>query len=80
VYVLPVTGFEAMELYAWPEVGEVQEPQWVNVAPVMPLMCIPVTPEGYPLTVRMHDAERVDRLAQSDPWNFPWLQDAGPAL
>ncbi len=73
VYVLPADGFEQMPSYLWPTLAEVLEPHWVNPAPVTPLLCVPVTPEDFPLPVRLHDAEQVAGRARADPWGFPWL-------
>ncbi|GGM12834.1 hypothetical protein [Deinococcus aerophilus] len=75
VYVLPGTGFEQMPPYDWPGLGTVLEPHWVNPHPVSPLLCVPVTPDDFPLPVRTHDAARVDARAAADPWGFPWLEE-----
>lgn len=75
VYVLPRAGFEQTPAYEWPGIGTVQEAQWFNPAPVRPLMCVKVKPDDFPLPVRVHDADRVDPLSESDPWGFPWLGD-----
>ena len=73
VYVLPTTEFEAMPPYFWPDLGDVREPQQANPYTVLPVMQVPVSPSDFPFPVRLHDAQRVDALCQSDPWNFPWL-------
>lgn len=73
VYVLPPDGFEQMPAYDWPGLGTVCEPHWINPKSVSPTMCIPVEPDDFPLLVRVHDADRVDALCESDPWGFPWL-------
>ncbi|WP_345466213.1 hypothetical protein [Deinococcus carri] len=77
VYVLPPDGFEQMPPYAWPGLGAVREAHWVNPNPVHPVLRVPVMPADFPLPVRMHDAARVDALAQNDPWGFPWLEGQG---
>lgn len=77
VYVLPQGGFEPMPPYEWPGLGRVREPHWVNPNPVGPHLCVPVSPADFPLPVRVHDAARVDALAQRDPWGFPWLSENG---
>lgn len=74
VYVLPADGFKQMPPYDWPGLGRVLEPHWVGPQAVEPLWSVPVTPADFPLSVRLHDAARVDALAQADPWGFPWLQ------
>lgn len=74
VYVLPHAGFEQMPVYSWPGLGEVWEPHWASARAVRPVMRVPVTPDDFPLPVRVHDAVRVDALAASDPWGFPWLE------
>lgn len=73
VYVLHGKGFEQTPVYEWPGLGEVLEAQWVNPDPVVPLLCIPVSPDDFPLPVRVHDAEAVRARAKLDPWGFPWL-------
>lgn len=75
VYVLPGDGFEIMRPYDWPGLGFVREPHWVNPDAVVPLGCVPVAPADFPLSVRTHNAERVDRLCAADPWGFPWLDE-----
>jgi hypothetical protein len=74
VYVLPAEGFEQMPGYDWPELGAVLEPHWASPEPVRPLMRVPVTPNDFPLPVKIHEAKRVDALAAIDPWGFPWLE------
>lgn len=74
VYVLPPHGFEQMPAYHWPGLGDVLEPHWANPQPVRPIMRVPVSPDDFPLPVRIHDAVRVDVLSQTDPWGFPWLE------
>lgn len=74
VYVLPPHGFEQMPAYSWPGLGDVLEPHWANPQPVRPLMRVSISPDGFPLPVRIHDAARVDVRSQSDPWGFPWLE------
>lgn len=74
VYVLPREGFQQSPPYQHPGLGYIQEAHWVNPSPVRPLMCIPVRPDDFPLPVRVHDADQVDRLCESDPWGFPWLE------
>ncbi|AFZ65791.1 hypothetical protein Deipe_0188 [Deinococcus peraridilitoris DSM 19664] len=76
VYVLSSAGFERMPPYEWPALGEVMEPHWASPSAVAPLMRVDVSPTDFLLPVRMHDAGRVDRLCQSDPWGFPWLESA----
>ncbi len=74
VYVLPLHGFEQMHAYSWPGLGDVLEPHWANPQPVEPVMRVSVSPDDFPLPVRIHDAARVDARSQSDPWGFPWLE------
>ncbi len=74
VYVLPPGGFEQMPAYSWPGVGDVLEPHWASPQSVEPVMCIPVSPDDFPLPVKIHDAARVDVLSRRDPWGFPWLE------
>lgn len=73
VYVLPSAGFKQMPPYDWPGLGEVLEPHWACPEMVAPVMRVPVSPADFPLPVRTHDAARVDGLAQTDPWGFPWV-------
>ena len=63
-----------MLMYNWSGLGDVLEPHWANLQRVEPFMRVPVSPADFPLPVRLHDAERVDALSQSDPWGFPWLE------
>ncbi len=74
VYVLPSHGFEQMPAYTWPGLGDVLEPHWANPQPVESVMRIPVSPDDFPLLVKIHDAARIDALSRRDPWGFPWLE------
>ncbi|CAM3864750.1 hypothetical protein [Deinococcus frigens] len=74
VYVLPRDGFIQSPPCEHGGLGYVQEAHWVNRALVTPLLRIPVTPEDFPLPVRLHDAAQVDARAKADPWGFPWLE------
>ena len=73
VYVLRRTGFQPSPPYLHLGLGEVQEAHWVSSGPVRPLMSVPVSPDDFPLKVRLHDAETVRARAAADPWGFPWL-------
>lgn len=74
VYVLPPDGFDLMPPYDWLGQGRVREPHLLCPHPVRALMAVPVTPADFPLTVRLHDADRVDAHCAADPWGFPWLE------
>lgn len=73
VYVLSQEGFTPSPAYQHGGLGFVQEAHWVNPQPVKPLFAVPVTPDDFPLPVRLHDAAQVTARAKSDPWGFPWL-------
>ncbi|WP_424952560.1 hypothetical protein [Deinococcus sp.] len=75
VYVLPRGGFEQMPPYTWPGLGEVREPHWSSPQAVRPILRVAVSPDDFPLPVRLHHAARIDSLAQADPWGFPWLEN-----
>jgi len=74
VYVLPPQGFEQMPPYDWPGLGTVREPHWISSDAVRPVLRVAVAPADFPLTVRTHDAARVDALCRAAPWGFPWLR------
>ncbi|WP_309572647.1 hypothetical protein [Deinococcus sp.] len=73
VYVLSRDGFEPSAPYQHPGLGEVHEMHCVSPQRVRPLMAVAVTPQDFPLLVRVHDAARVRALAAVHPWGFPWL-------
>lgn len=75
VYVLEREGFELSPEYDHPGLGYVQEAHWVNPNLVRPLFAIPVSPDDFPLPVRLHDADRVGARCAIDPWGFPWLSE-----
>lgn len=75
VYLLSGQGFEQAPVVEWPNLGSCLEAHWFSARPVIPLMCVPVVPDDFPLPIRVHDADRADALAASDPWGFPWVID-----
>ena len=75
VYVLAHSGFTASPPYEHGGLGWVQELHWVHPGPVIPLWAVPVSPEDFPLPVRIHDAEQVSERSRADPWGFPWLEE-----
>ena len=73
VYVLAREGFEQSPAHEHPGLGYVQETHWASLEPVRPLLIVPVTPDDFPLPVRLHDAQDVRARSEADPWGFPWL-------
>ncbi len=75
VYVLGREGFHASAPYVHGGLGEVQEAHWVSRTPALPVMSVPVSPDDFPLPVRLHDADVVKGRSQRAPWGFPWLDN-----
>lgn len=76
IYVLDRTGFLASPPYQHGSLGLIQEAHWVNPKPVQTLMCIPVQPNDFPLSVHLHQADEVKHRSNINPWGFPWLDSS----
>lgn len=75
VYILPRETFRQNPPYIT-QGFEVHEMHWASPEPVVPLVCIPVTPDDFPFLqqIRGHDNAIIAERAKNDPNGFPWVE------